>query len=289
MKFPIEISGYIEENFADIVGLRRVRGGDINESALFRLENGTSLFVKWIHKAPPDFLAREAEGLHALKKAMHSLIVPEVYAVNVFDSGMQMLTMEYLSPVEPSPSDWMKAGEGLALLHANTSETFGWPTSNYIGTLPQENTPSASWPEFFGQQRLRKQLALGLQKGVFGAAFAKRLDRLVAMLPDLLPDAAPEMTHGDLWSGNILFTASGPALIDPAVAYTQGEADVAMSKLFGGFPSAFYDAYKTAKPLIDGWEQRIPLLQLYWLMVHANLFGGHYISQCQSIVDRHVN
>ncbi len=289
MRFPIEISEYIEDHFADIVGLQRVQGGDINEAMMVRLEDGQSLFVKWIRKAPVDFLAKEAEGLQALRKAMHPLIVPEVIAVNVFDSGTQLLALEYLAPVSPSPSDWMKAGEGLALLHANTSETFGWPTSNYIGTLPQENTPSASWPEFFGQQRLRKQLALGLQKGVFGAAFAKRLDRLVAMLPDLLPDAAPEMTHGDLWSGNILFTASGPALIDPAVAYTQGEADVAMSKLFGGFPSAFYDAYKTAKPLIDGWEQRIPLLQLYWLMVHANLFGGHYISQCQSIVDRHVN
>lgn len=289
MRLPIEISEYIEDHFADIVGLQRVQGGDINEAMMVRLEDGQSLFVKWIRKAPVDFLAKEADGLQALRKALHPLIVPEVIAVNVFDSGMQMLTLEYLTPVNPSSSDWFNAGEGLAALHSNTSVNFGWPSSNYIGTLPQINSPSASWPVFFGQQRLRKQLALGLQKGVFGAAFAKRLDRLVSKLPDLLPDATPELTHGDLWSGNMLFTANGPALIDPAVAYSNGEADLAMSKLFGGFPATFYEAYIASKPLIEGWEQRVPLLQLYWVMVHANLFGGHYVHQCQSIVDRYVD
>ncbi len=288
MKFPIEISEYIEENFTDIVGLQRVHGGDINEAMVVRLEDGASMFVKWIHKAPTDFLASEAEGLHALRSAAHPLVVPEVRAVNVFDSGTQVLMLEYLSPVEPTLPDWAKAGEGLAALHSNTSDAFGWHASNYIGTLPQVNTHCTSWPEFFGQQRLRGQLALGLQKGVFGAAFAKRLDRLVSKLPELLPDATPELTHGDLWSGNIMFTEKGPALIDPSVAYAHGEADLAMSKLFGGFPNAFYDAYNGAKPLIDGWEHRMPLLQLYWVMVHANLFGGHYASQCQSVVDRYV-
>jgi len=255
---------------------------------MVRLENGSSLFVKWIHKAPSDFLAKEAEGLRALRDAQCPLIIPEVYIVHLFDSGTQTLIMEYLIPSEPSASDWIKAGEGLAALHSNTSEKFGWDSANYIGTLPQQNTWTTSWPHFFGHERLRKQLEMGLRRGVFGAAFAKRLDRLVAMLPDLLPDAAPELTHGDLWSGNILFTASGPALIDPAVAYTHGEADLAMSKLFGGFPIAFYDAYQNVKPLAADWENRISLLQLYWVMAHANLFGGHYVHQCQTIIDRYV-
>jgi protein-ribulosamine 3-kinase len=288
VKFPIDISEYIQDHFGEIVGLQRVNGGDINESALVRLENDQSMFVKWILKAPPDFLEKEAEGLRALRAAASPLIIPEVYAVQVFESGTQTLIMDYLNPIEPSATDWVKAGEGLAMLHSNTSDTFGWTSNNYIGTLPQENTESDSWPIFFGLERLRQQLFLGLRRGVFGAAFAKGLDRLVAILPSLLPNVAPELTHGDLWSGNILFTSKGPALIDPSVAYAHGEADLAMSKLFGGFPPTFYDAYQQSRPLVPGWESRMQLLQLYWVMVHANLFGGHYVQQCQSIVDRYV-
>ena len=116
-------------------------------------------------------------------------------------------------------------------------------------------------------------------------------DAVMSPLTAISDADGTSLLHGDLWSGNVLFDASGaPVLIDPAVYVGHREVDLAMTRLFGGFPEAFYEAYAEAWPLIEGWEDRLAIYQLYPLLVHARLFGGSYVSAvvrtARTILDR---
>ena len=77
-----------------------------------------------------------------------------------------------------------------------------------------------------------------------------------------------------------------PCLIDPAIYYGHREADLAMTRLFGGFDQEFYDAYQEAWDLESGFKDRFDIYNLYPLLVHVNLFGGSYLNQVRSILRR---
>jgi fructosamine-3-kinase len=100
----------------------------------------------------------------------------------------------------------------------------------------------------------------------------------------IFPGEPPSLLHGDLWAGNYMITSTGyAAVFDPAVYCGHREMDIGMTKLFGGFDQRFYDAYNETYPLEKGWENRLPITQLYPLLVHAVLFGGHYISEVKHV------
>jgi len=142
-------------------------------------------------------------------------------------------------------------------------------------------------PFFFRERRLRPQLALAGQRG-----FAAELscgERLLEAVPALLAgrDTPASLLHGDLWGGNWLASLNGePVLIDPAVYYGDREADLAMTRLFGGFSAAFYSAYEAAAPQAPGWQVRADLYNLYHLLNHANLFGGGYAQEARALMER---
>lgn len=95
----------------------------------------------------------------------------------------------------------------------------------------------------------------------------------------------PSLLHGDLWSGNVFYDKQGrPVFIDPAVSYGNHEQDIAMSQLFGGFRPEFLEAYQESWPLEEGWESRLPLYQLYYLLAHLNMFGESYGTQVDHIL-----
>jgi fructosamine-3-kinase len=145
--------------------------------------------------------------------------------------------------------------------------------------LLQSNEYTANWIDFFIEKRLKAQAGLAFYNGEIPRSLYDKFNDLYNKLPELLPSEKPALLHGDLWSGNVIVGSNGHvSLIDPAVYYGNREAEIAFTKLFGGFSSAFYDAYNEAFPLEKGFEERIDIYNLYPLLVHVNLFGSGYIN-----------
>lgn len=253
----------------------RVTGGCINNGARLDTPDGPR-FVKWRADAPPDAFSTEAEGLAALAEG--EVRVPRVDGV-----GSQWLLLEWVDEGRAGPDGWASLGEGLAGLHGVTPPVeCGWTQDNYVGSLPQPNPPSASWPEFWVSVRLAPLLERGAAMGLLGPSERDALGAAFERIPDLVGDASrtdgPSLLHGDLWSGNVIFDPSGgPVLIDPAVYVGHREVDLAMTGLFGGFPRTFYEAYASRWPLQPGFDDRLPAYRLYPLLVHVLLFGRSYV------------
>ena len=260
----------------------RVGGGCISTTLQVRLQGGPAVFLKLAPDEPPGaaLLEAEADALECLR-AVGEVRVPEVLAI-----GGSWLALEWLEPGPGGPEAWERLGAGLARLHQRGgagAPGWGWPRDNFIGSLPQENAAAAEWAGFWRERRLQPQLARARASGLLGRAEAAEFEPLLERLPTVLAAAeaeGPALLHGDLWSGNVHMTAAGePALIDPASHYGHREVDLAMAALFGGFPRAFYRAYQETWPLArPGIEQRRATYQLYYLLVHVNLFGRGYLA-----------
>ena len=119
-------------------------------------------------------------------------------------------------------------------------------------------------------------------RGACSSASGERLPALLAHAP------RPALIHGDLWSGNVLGTSRGPALVDPACAACDREMEFGITTLFGGFSERFWDAYHEALPLPSGWRERNGLYQLYHLLNHYLIFGGHYGREALSLARRYA-
>jgi fructosamine-3-kinase len=224
----------------------------------------------------------EADSLEVLRAA-NRVRVPRVRAVSVaHNQPFAWLLLEWLEPGRAANDNWEELGRSLAMLHRVQSDRFGWPTSNYIGSLRQSNTTSANWPSFWRDERILPQAA------VLRSDQRARVDALMRHVEDFAGIGNLEgasLVHGDLWAGNAHGMADGGiALIDPASYYGHREVDLAMAELFGGFSPHFYDAYDEAWPLEPGHEQRRALYQLYYQLVHVNLFGESYVSGAMSLV-----
>jgi protein-ribulosamine 3-kinase len=265
---------------------RAVSGGSINQAASVH-SGEVTLFVKWNHADRyPGMFEAEAKGLNLLRNPGGAM-VPEVLETGTA-GDMAYLAMEYVGRGPDgglNPDD--SFGAMLAALHRNSAAQFGLDHDNYMGSLPQSNRMHQSWNEFFIHERLLPQLKIARDEGSLGSSESHAFDLLFKRLPEIIPEEAPALVHGDLWSGNYLTGSQGQIwLIDPAVAYGHREVDIAMSKLFGGFPATFYEAYSAHFPLIKGWESRIEIFQLYPLLIHVNLFGGGYIDSVKRVIQR---
>jgi fructosamine-3-kinase len=266
-----------------IVRAARVQGGDINDAFELGLADGRSVFLKSNAHAPPGLFAAEAQGLAFLREAA-ALRVPEVLAFSSSSEQPGFLLLEFVRSAQPRSDFDEQLGCGLATLHRAGAPTFGFSQANFIGRLPQSNRAQPSWSEFYREQRLQPQLHAASRAGLAPPSLLRDFERLFLALPELVGESEPPARlHGDLWSGNLLVDEHGsPCLIDPAVYGGQREMDLAMMRLFGGFANRVFAAYAEAFPLCQGHQERVPLYQLYPLLVHLNLFGGSYLSSVQS-------
>lgn len=258
-------------------GARQVGGGCISPAARVESAAGDVAFLKW--GTPAALFREEARSLAALE-ATGTLRVPAVLGVGEGD-GPGWLLLEWLEPAPARAETWAALGRGLARLHRRRAERVGWPADNFIGPLPQENGWTADWAAFWWERRLLPQLRRAYDAGHFSGVERRRFERLGAGLEGRLVAGAEDgasLLHGDLWSGNVHATGGGPALIDPSSYHGHREVDLAMSELFGGFGRGFHEAYREEWPLLPGYaEARRPVYQLYYLLVHLNLFGAGYV------------
>jgi hypothetical protein len=270
----------------DIVDVKPVSGGDINEARLLKTQDGASYFVK-VNSGKDSFAMFQAEqqGLRLLQRnAPEKLYIPDLIAVEeTGDSAL--LLLEYINTGPVTPGFWRSFGQGLAELHKTTQDQFGLDHANFIGRLPQSNEPADTWAEFYTRQRLIPQGKMAYENRLFDLKDMQQLEKLCKRLSEIFPAEPPALIHGDLWNGNYLIRQNGQAvLIDPSVSYSHREMDLAMSRLFGGFPEEFYAAYQDQYPLSPGWAERLPFGQLYYLLVHLNMFGSGYLSGVKRIL-----
>jgi fructosamine-3-kinase len=269
-----------------VMSARPISGGDINQAYEVGLAGGLRVFVKTNARAPRGMFGAEARGLAWLAEA-GPLRVPEVLASSDGD-GPQFLALELVPTGAPAADFDGRLGRGLAALHRHGAPSFGLDHDNFIGRLPQPNGPLPTWVDFYRERRLEPQLRRAADSGLASTRMRRGFERLFATLGELVgPEEPPSRLHGDLWGGNLLCDASGaPCLIDPAVYGGHREVDLAMMRLFGGFGARVFGAYQEAWPLASGHEERVPLYQLYPLMVHVNLFGGGYVGSVESALGR---
>ena len=262
-----------------------VHGGSINDCFLWPTAHGP-VFVKRCPLARRWILEAESDGLERLRHA-EAIRVPVVLAQGSVGHEA-FLALEWLDLLPVDATSDERLGRELARLHGVTGSGFGLERDNAIGATEQPNGSGAQWPAFWRKRRLGFQLDLAARNGHSG-----RLQDRGRRLADIVDaffggyNPRPSLLHGDLWCGNRARLADGtPVVFDPAVYYGDREADVAMTRLFGGFGSAFYSAYDAEFPLDAGSGIRCEFYNLYHVLNHLNLFGGAYRVQAEAMIDR---
>jgi protein-ribulosamine 3-kinase len=262
-----------------------VHGGCINRCWRWETSSGP-VFVK---EAPADrleMLEAERHGLLELRSA-EAIRVPEPLAAGAVE-GSAFLALEWIDFGPSTTASDERLGEQLAALHRHRADRYGLDRDNTIGSTPQSNAWGDDWVRFLRERRLGFQLQLAAANG-YGDRLQERGQRLLACLEVFFATyrPAPSLLHGDLWGGNrATDTAGQPVIYDPAVYYGDREADIAMTRLFGGFGPRFYSAYVATWPLDQAAGTRRDLYNLYHVLNHLNLFGGSYRAQAEAMIDR---
>jgi fructosamine-3-kinase len=266
--------------------MKRMHGGSINESFFVETEKN-KYFIKYHPNPPKRFFSLETEGLNKIRET-ETVSVPEVLA-HSDEKEAAFLVLEWIEGSKSAETEAM-LGSQLAALHEKMGIRHGFSEDTYIGILPQPNGLYGSWLEYYRDKRLHAQLALGIEKKAIKGKRREKLEQLLERLGNWIPEQAdPSYLHGDLWGGNWMAGPGGrPYLIDPSFLYGDRHFEIAFTELFGGFSQAFYRAYNERFPIDAFYEERKPLYQLYYLLVHLNIFGEAYGSQVDAVLRRYV-
>jgi protein-ribulosamine 3-kinase len=269
-----------------IISANEIGGGDISRTFMVETAKG-SFFIKY-HSGASAFEMFEAEkaGLAAIGKT-GSIAVPEVYFVQEYKGGA-LLIMEYIRRKSANKVDFFKLGEQLAALHQNNSEESGFVQDNFIGSLTQSNRKHIDWVDFYVEERLQPQMEMAIGSGRTDRKKMPEAERMKEVCMNIFGNPKASLLHGDLWSGNYLISSAGvPYLIDPAVYYGDSMIDLSMSRLFGGFGESFYEAYEAIHQRAENYSAKTDIYQLYYLLVHLNLFGSSYYQSVTNIIQRY--
>ncbi|ASS90048.1 fructosamine kinase family protein [Aeribacillus pallidus] len=272
-----------------VIQCKNVSDGDINSSYYVQSEC-RSYFAKINKNVPPRFFQSEAVGLELLRKT-NTVKVPNVYYVMEAENGSySLLLLEWIEG-EKTKQTAALLGQAVAQLHHQYyGSHFGLAEDNYIGWLPQKNGLYENWMDYFIECRLPPQIQLAEQKGRMPTYRRNKIEKLLASLERWLPEKCRHsLLHGDLWGGNWIVGANGvPYLIDSSVFYGHYEFEIAFTELFGRFPDQFYEAYNEIQPLSPEYKERKELYQLFYLLVHLNLFGETYGYSVDRILQKYV-
>jgi fructosamine-3-kinase len=244
----------------DIVAVEPVTGGLAALAGIATRRDAPPVFVKaFADDSDDDIFTAEAEGLAALRES--GMATPDVILAN-----RELLVLSVLQGRPRSGTFWEQFAHALAHLHTSTIHPrFGWQRDNWLGRRRQINTWNDDGFAFFAEHRLLRWLGQPRVEAALDAEDRVALERLCHRLPELLPDRPACLTHGDLWTQNLLATPDGrPALIDPAVSYMWAEVDLAHVWTTSPPSEAerFFAVYAELTSLISGWQARMPIIQL---------------------------
>lgn len=267
-------------------GQQQVFGGDINQT--YRLQTNIGpFFLKLNDGELNDMFEKEFNGLQLLHETK-TIKIPEPILHGKIENKIFLVT-EFIEKGSASKTFWQTFAQQLASLHKHSNELFGLDDNNYIGSLHQSNTYSETWSGFYASQRILPFMQLAFSQNKCSKNDLANTEKLCSRFVEIFPVEQPALIHGDLWGGNFMAGNKGePVIFDPAVYYGNREMDIAMSLLFGGFSSSFYNYYREVFPLQPGWKERINLCQLYPLLVHLILFGGHYYNSVIDIINSYI-
>lgn len=245
---------------------------------------GCDYIVKYSDEA--DKLAVEAKMLNDLRDV--KIRVPEV----ILSKG-PYLVMEYIQSVyEDRYTQELEAAKLLSRLHSvsNESRMYGYYYDTTIGPFVQINEQTQyNWTLFLGQMRIMPMAKRCYDEGKISK---KMLEQLEGLCRDLykridMSTIYPSLLHGDVWSGNLLFDEKGACLIDPAIYYGDSEMELAFIVLFNTLGETFFDAYHEVHPLSKEFDEvKLPIYQIYPLLVHVALYGSSYGTQLEQILKR---
>ncbi|MBB5173649.1 fructosamine kinase family protein [Texcoconibacillus texcoconensis] len=284
MKESLRVMG----DYSELQSIKNISGGDINDAYFVKSEK-QEYFIKLNQGVSEDFFQIEQEGLERLSQ-VDNVNTPKPYGIWVDETtSIQSFVMEWIQG-ELLSNTVDQLANSVASLHSEKSSQYGYPTDTFIGEIRQENGLWDDWVEYLNQCRYQRQLDIAIEKGKMPKNRQQKLEALIENMDNYIPrkpDAV--LLHGDLWSGNWLNGSDGQVyLIDPSVFYGDREFELAFTELFGGFPQRFYDVYRDYHPLSKGYEDKKGIYQLFYLLVHLNVFGEMYGKQVDRLLDRYV-
>lgn len=248
-------------------------------------------FTKRRPSAAAGFFDVEAAGLRWLAAVPDGARVAQVLEVTA-----SSITLQDIANAAPTPVAAEAFGAALVRTHDAGAAAFGsgpdgWSGDGYIGDAPLSLRPQPRWGEFYAEQRVLPYARAALDAGDLTSADLGAIEQLCRRLTDGEFDdgAPPARLHGDLWSGNVLYSPDGVVLIDPAAQGGHRITDLAMLSLFGApHLGVVLEAYESASRWLPAdWRGLVPLHQLHPLLVHLVLFGSSYRAQAMAAVRRY--
>ncbi|MGE5355867.1 MAG: fructosamine kinase family protein [Deltaproteobacteria bacterium] len=268
----------------NVLSVTQVPGGDINDA--YKISTGKNEYFAKINNTMDagKMLESEATALIFLSQKI-GVNVPEVKFLTK-KNDTSILVLNWINEGNKRKSYNFDFAVMMEKLHRTSNEYFGLEYDNYIGSLKQSNQNNTDWLGFYYQCRIIPQLKIAIDEKKMESFYHKRVDSMFKNLSLEFPKVKPSLLHGDLWAGNYMTNHTGfPVLIDPAIYFGHREVDFAMMRLFGGFDPGIFSSYNELFPFDEDMEKRIRFYQLYYVLVHVNLFGSSYAGQARSIIE----
>ncbi len=273
---------------AQIYGFHQIGGGEVNQ--FYKALTDYGVYFLKVHESNlyPKLFQRELLGLQTIQKTNtiqvnHAIGICEV-------GGYDFLVFEYIEPVPLKANYWAILGEQLAQMHHQTNRSFGFVEDNFIGVLPQINHRGGNWGQLYVKNRLIPNVRRAADMMLLDASIILKFEQFFKLVEFAFPEEGPALLHGNLWTENVLVSTDGnPMLSNPSVYFGHREMDLAMTKMVGSFPSAFYKAYHETFPLENDWEIRLEFGQMYYALINLNTYGYPYLNEVKQRLNRWVS
>jgi len=268
-----------------IIEVSELSGGDSNKAYSCKMDSGLKYFFKYNNQKDHNrILSSEKEALILLSE--QGIRTPNVI-VSLLRDNYSGLCLEWIDTKRARKTKSLAIDfcHNLKKLHSSHRSSYGLDSNNYIGLLHQSNTSFDTFEDFYVYSRLEPQLKLAFDNGLISKTYST--SRLKQLVLNHIPCEKPTLIHGDLWNGNVIYGDNGHCFfIDPSVSYCHREMDIAMMQLFGGFDNEV-KMYNEQMPLAKGFENRQDIFQLYYLLVHLNMFGTSYYESVIRILNKY--